>query len=255
MRKLKGWEQVRRNLYIIVLLLCFGLIGCSMNQNSLQTQTVESQAQQLSSVTVSESFKNSSSGSAVLSVDQAKTVLCDFLTARTLYLKCLVTYAVYDNSPTDAKIFEIWKQGNWFRSDEYEGNSVKFRVIADEQQVTQYSIGKNTSYEPVMPAAYYNDFYQWDCDKANGGTIGPDGKYVILTIDNVDKFYKKDSAQAGYYYTKIEFGVDNERVIYITLYGNSSYGERPQAINAVTQTYEIVSLNEKFDSAVFAAPF
>ena len=77
----------------------------------------------------------------------------------------------------------------------------------------------------------------------------------IYTIDGIDKFYKKESAQAGYYYTKVEFGVDNTTVLYTTLYGNSSNGEKPSGVNTVTQTYEFVKINEGFNDSVFEAPF
>ncbi|HOP12122.1 MAG TPA: hypothetical protein PK629_11615 [Oscillospiraceae bacterium] len=247
---------MRRTVCLIVILLCFGFYGCSGNQSETELLSVLSEESKSSVITVSESSEIASSEpEEPLSAERAKANLQEFLNADSLHLKCLVTYAVYDNTPADAKSFEIWKLGNQFRSDEYDGGSIKFRVIADEQQALQYSFSKNTSYEPIMPPAYYSDFYNWDFNGADSGTVSADGEYVIFTIDNIDQFYKKDTAQAGYYYTEIEFGVNNDSVIYVTLYGNSSYSERPQAVNAVTQTYSFVGLNENFDETVFAAPF
>jgi hypothetical protein len=186
---------------------------------------------------------------------KARAVLDEFLTADSLHLKCVVTYKPYDPSPVDPKIFEVWTKGLWYRSDEYEGSGIKFTIVVKEKDAKQYSMKSKNVLVPVSPPENYTDYYKWDTAAIDGGTPDNDGNYMIFTIDGIDRFYKKEGAQAGYYYTKVEFGVDNNKVLYLTLYGNSSYGDKPSGVNAVTQTYEFVNINEGFDDSIFNPPF
>ncbi|MBN2883831.1 MAG: hypothetical protein JXN10_09900, partial [Clostridia bacterium] len=191
----------------------------------------------------------------VLDAGKAREVLKEFLTADSLHMKCVVTYKPYDPSPVDPKTFELWIKGLAYRSDEYEGTNIKFTIIVKDNEARQYSMKSKNILSPMSPPENYTDYYKWNTDDIDEGTPGGDGKYIIFTIDNIDRFYKKEGAQAGYYYTKVEFGVDNNKVLYLTLYGNSSYGDRPTGVNAVTQTYEFVNVNEDFNDSIFDAPF
>ena len=190
-----------------------------------------------------------------LDIAKAKSVLIDFLTANSLHLKCMVTYKTYDPSVVEPKLFEVWTKGNYYRCDEYLGEAIRFRIIVKDKDAKQYSMATKSVFDPISPPENYTDYYKWDTTKIDEGKVTTDGKYAIFTIDGIDKFYKKEGAKAGYYYTKIEFGVNNNNVIYTTLYGNSSSGEKPTGVNAVTQTYEFVNINEDFDDSVFNAPF
>ena len=186
---------------------------------------------------------------------KAKAALDEFLTADSLHMKCFVTYKLYDPSPVDPKTFELWTRGMSYRSDEYEGNNIKFTIIVQDTDAKQYSMKSGNILSPMSPPENYTDYYKWDTTEIDEGTLSNDGTYMVFSIDGIDRFYKKEGAQAGYYYTKVEFGVNNERVLYLTLYGNSSYGDKPTGVNAVTQTFEFVNVNENFNDSVFDAPF
>ena len=186
---------------------------------------------------------------------KAKAVLEKFLKADSLHLRIQTTYKVFDPSPVNPKTFELWLRGMDYRNDEYEGNTIKFITIIRNKEAKQYSLNTKNILTPLLPPENYTDYYKWDASKIGMGVVSSDGSYAVFTISDVDRFYKKDTAQAGYYYTKVQFGVNNQTVLYTTIFGNSSYGEKPAQVNAVTQTYQLVGINENFSDSVFNPPF
>lgn len=251
---------VKPVLFILLLvMISLTLFACSSKEN---TDSLESKSQvpdstskpNMTIVPVSQA-PETVPAEEELDSGKAREVLREFLTAQSLHMKCVVTYLPYDPSPVAPKTFELWTRGMSYRSDEYEGNNIKFTIIVKEKDAKQYSMKSGNILSPISPPENYTDYYKWDFAAVDEGTQEGNGAYMVYAIDGIDRFYKKEGAQAGYYYTKVEFGVDNNRVIYLTLYGNSSYGDKPTGVNAVTQTYEFVNINEDFTDSVFDAPF
>jgi hypothetical protein len=241
--------------FVLTIITALILCSCSGGAGTAKTTVTGKPTSASVETKFSETTKQTSQKPENLSTAKAKKVLERFLNADDLHLKMLVTYKTYNPSPVDPKTFELWSRGLNYRSNEYLGDNIKFVTIVKGKDAKQYSMETKHILDPISTPENYTDYFKWDSSKVDAGKIGSDQKYVVFTIDGIDKFYKKENAKSGYYYTKVEFGVDNNSMIYTTLYGNASYGEKPAGVNAVTQTYEFVNINEGFAESVFDAPF
>ncbi len=187
-----------------------------------------------------------------LSLDKAETVLADFLSASDLHLKGEYTSLTADGMKDGPTKFEIWQKGDKMRIDDTRSNGPRSLIVSDGQAL-YYMYNSKHPIPAIMPINYYHELLGHDLSMT-ASHVSDDGKSAVFSFD-VDAFYKNDSAQAGYYVTKKEYGVNNNTVLYQKVYGKDSYGPKPSVVNVVTQAFSLVEINKGIADTVFDAPF
>lgn len=186
-------------------------------------------------------------------MERAESVLADFLSATALHLKGDYS-GVYTNGMKEGPTpFELWQKDGKIRIDYYRDGALYRTLIVSDNKAMFY-VHKSKGVTPsIMPAGYYADLFGQDFSTA-ASQPASDGKSAVFSFE-IDRFYKNEGAQAGYYVTRIEYAVDGNSVLNQVVCGKDSYGTKPSAVNTVTQTLPLVETDGDIDDALFNAPF
>ncbi len=252
MRSILNPEKKVILIFIPVLILVILAIGCGSSDDA---DTKGDQTNNLPpGVTIEtiESPSPSADEPEEIDIEKAQSALEDFLSASDLHLKGEYSSVTADGMKDGPTQFEIWMKGEKVRIDDSRSNGPRSLIVSNGAAL-YYMHDTKHSFPSIMPPEYYTNMFGQDFLKATSRTSG-DGKSVIFSIE-IDAFYKNDNAQAGYYVTRVEYKVDNDSVLNHVLYGKDSYGTKPTALNAVTQTFSLVEINKGIADTVFNAPF
>lgn len=177
-----------------------------------------------------------------------------FLGAADLHLKGEYSSITVEGSKDGPTPFEIWQKDQLIRIDYYRNGALYRTLIVKDGAATFYFYGSGNKVPSVMPAMYYTDLMRQHIGTLSGSEMASDGKSAAFTF-TVDRFYKNENAQAGYYVTAVRYIVGPNGILSQTVYGKDSYGSKPAAVNQVTQEFSLVEINSGIESTIFNPPF
>lgn len=200
-----------------------------------------------------ESPTPSKTSTSEFSVEKAQNALAKFLSATDLHIKGQYSSVYVDGSKEGPTPFEIWQKDGNIRIDYYKDGALYRTLIVSDNKALFYIYKSKVSTPSIMPAGYYSDLLRQGALTA-ASQLSDDKESAVFSFA-IDKFYKTEGAQSGYYVTKINYCVNSDTVLYQVVYGKDSSGAKPTAVNTVTQTFSLVEINGDVDDALFRAPF
>ena len=257
MRSTFGSKKITFLLFIPILILAGLAVGCGSSDEA--DTKAEETGGPTPSVTIEPTQEipppadeEPGEAPAAINIDRAGTVLADFLSAAGMHLKGEYS-GVYTNGMKDGPTqLEIWKKGEKIRIDDARSDGPRSLIVSNGKAI-YYMYNTKHVIPSIMPTAYYTGLLGQDFSQATSRISG-DGQSALFSFE-IDAFYKNDAAQKGYYVTKIEYGVDNDSVLYQVVYGKDSYGTKPSAVNTVTQIFSVVEIDKGVNDNIFDVPF
>jgi hypothetical protein len=248
--------KIRTKLFLLVFVFTL-LYGCSnngINNTSDTSDIIQSETSTTAGDTVQITEDPSSGQETGIDNGKALKVLKDFLASETKHIKGSYSSIYYTGQTDGPTVFEMWIKGNRIRLDEYRGGKLYRTLYSLDGAAKNYMYGSGNTIDSIMPLAYYTSLFSQDISAAEDPGYDESGDTAVYKF-TVDAFYKLDAAQSGYYVTEIEYHVTNSAVTSHIVYGRDSTGEKPEQLNIVTQTLDLVEIGIELQDTIFEPPF
>jgi hypothetical protein len=189
-----------------------------------------------------------------LNNDKSLDVLERFLGSETKHIIGRYSILYYSGERTQPLGFELWIKGDKIRIDEFNDDQ-KFRTLYSIDGVAKnYMYGTGGIEDSAIPLGYYINFFTQDLSAAE--SLGEDqyGKALQFKF-TVDSYYENEEGKNGYYVTDIIYLADSTKVRTQIIYGRDSNGSRPEDLNELTQTLDMVEIGINIQDSIFQPPF
>jgi hypothetical protein len=249
-------KSVRKISFAVCITLIFfaTLSGCSNTAGNMADDLSQTTEASITEITSQYTEVSSSTEVTVIDSEKARAVLMAFENSATKHIKGSYSSIYYTGQTDGPTVFEMWIKSGRIRLDEYRDGALYRTLYSIDGTAKNYMYSSGNTIDSIMPLGYYTSLFAQDITKAESlGTDESGGVAIFRFV--VDGFYKLETAQSGYYVTEIIYYVDNTKIISHIVFGRDSTGEKPEQLNTVTQTLDIVEIGIEIDDTIFDPPF